>query len=140
MSRYTQKIPGTEITFEMIPVQGGTFVMGSPENEEGHQTDEGPQLLVRVQPFWMGKCEVTWQEYRAFMNLYYAFKSLDTQRSNLAHAGELTGKAKSLKSLQQFLTQESIEVDGVTCPTPLYDPDTTYMAGGGQKKNTVTMR
>ncbi len=139
MSRYTQKIPGTEITFEMIPVQGGTFVMGSPENEEGHQTDEGPQLLVRVQPFWMGKCEVTWQEYRAFMNLYYAFKSLDTQRSNLAHAGELTGKAKSLKALQQFLTQESIEVDGVTCPTPLYDPDTTYMAGEEPNKPAVTM-
>ncbi len=37
--------------------------MGSPDSEKGHKPDEGPQHQVRIEPFWMGKCEVTWDEY-----------------------------------------------------------------------------
>ena len=136
---YTEEIPGTQITFEMIPVSGGEFLMGSPDEQHGRNADEGPTMRVRMQPFWMGKCEVSWKEYRVFMELYYAFKSLDTLRSELAHSGELTGKAKSLQALQKFLQQESMDVDGVTCPTPLYDPDTTYMAGDQPDQPAVTM-
>jgi formylglycine-generating enzyme required for sulfatase activity/mono/diheme cytochrome c family protein len=66
MKPYTVKIPGTEVTFEMIPIQGGEFVMGSPDNESGRKADEGPQHKVKIEPFWMGKCEVTWNEYELF--------------------------------------------------------------------------
>jgi formylglycine-generating enzyme required for sulfatase activity len=41
--------------------------MGSPESEPGHQPDEEPQHRVRVSPFWMGQCEVTWAEFELFM-------------------------------------------------------------------------
>ncbi len=37
--------------------------MGSPETEEGRLADEGPQHEVQVGPFWMGKFEVTWDQY-----------------------------------------------------------------------------
>ena len=37
MVPYTVKIPGTEVSFEMIPVPGGTYKMGSPEDEEGRR-------------------------------------------------------------------------------------------------------
>src|SRR6266436_5418875 len=57
---YTEKIPGTDVTFEMIPVPGGEFLLGSPPSEPHHAKDEGPQVRVKVQPFWIGKCEVTW--------------------------------------------------------------------------------
>lgn len=33
--------------------------MGSPKDEPGRDANEGPQHIVRVEPFWMGRCEVT---------------------------------------------------------------------------------
>lgn len=67
MKRYTDKITGTEVTFDLVPIPGGEFLMGSPDNEPGHKPDEGPQHKARIEPFWMGKCEVTWNEYELFM-------------------------------------------------------------------------
>src|SRR5215207_3311982 len=60
---YTETIPGTSVSFDMVPVPGGTFTMGSPASEPFHFEDEGPQVKVQVAPFWMGKLEVTWAEY-----------------------------------------------------------------------------
>jgi formylglycine-generating enzyme required for sulfatase activity len=60
---YTEKIPGTDVAFEMVPVPAGRFVMGSPPGEPNRSKDEGPQCEVQLAPFWMGKCEVTWEEY-----------------------------------------------------------------------------
>ena len=67
MKNYTETIPGTQITFEMLPIPGGTFMMGSSDSEVGHKADEGPQHKVTVSPFWMEKCEVTWNEFELFM-------------------------------------------------------------------------
>ena len=67
MKAYKMIIPGTEVSFEMVPVPGGEFVMGTPESEPGRKPDEGPQHKVAVEPFWMGKFEVTWNEYELFM-------------------------------------------------------------------------
>ena len=63
---YTETIPGTKVTFDMVAVPGGTFTMGSPANEAGRAADEGPAHPVRIAPFWMGKTEVTWDEYDTF--------------------------------------------------------------------------
>ena len=63
MKPYKQVISGTDVSFEMIPIPGGTFIMGSPENETDRKQDEGPPVKVRIDPFWMGKHEVTWDEY-----------------------------------------------------------------------------
>jgi formylglycine-generating enzyme required for sulfatase activity len=41
--------------------------MGSPGSEPGRRPDEGPQIRVRVAPFWMGQCEVTWKEFELYM-------------------------------------------------------------------------
>lgn len=58
---YTEKL-NADVSFEMIAVPGGTFIMGSPSTEKGRNADEGPQHEVKIRPFWMGKCEVTWDE------------------------------------------------------------------------------
>jgi len=65
--RYAEQIPGTSVTFEMAPIPGGEFLMGSPEDEPGRTEAEGPQRQVKVDPFWMGVTEVTWDLYRMFM-------------------------------------------------------------------------
>src|SRR5262245_40569547 len=59
---YKETIPGTEVGFEMVSIPGGTFLMGSPATEKGRGEDEGPQHPVAIRPFWMGKCEVSWDE------------------------------------------------------------------------------
>ena len=63
MKPYTEVIAGADVTFEMLPIPGGKFTMGSPDGEEGRGDDEGPQVEVEIEPFWMGKYEVTWDEY-----------------------------------------------------------------------------
>jgi formylglycine-generating enzyme required for sulfatase activity len=67
MKSYTNTIPGTRVTFAMVPIPGGEFVMGSLDKESARKPDEGPQHKVRISPFWMGRCEVTWNEYELFM-------------------------------------------------------------------------
>ncbi|MFO0926191.1 MAG: formylglycine-generating enzyme family protein [Gemmataceae bacterium] len=63
---YRETLPETKVGFEMVAIPGGTFRMGSPETEKGRSRDEGPPHAVQVPPFWMGKCEVTWDEYEVF--------------------------------------------------------------------------
>src|SRR5438105_4866321 len=43
-----------DVSFEMLPIPGGTFIMGSPASEKGRKPDEGPQHPVAIKPFWMG--------------------------------------------------------------------------------------
>jgi len=60
-----QKLDGrlNEVAFDMVAVPGGEFMLGSPAAEANRKDDEGPQVKVRLKPFWIGKCEVTWDEF-----------------------------------------------------------------------------
>ncbi|MGL4424161.1 MAG: formylglycine-generating enzyme family protein, partial [Gemmataceae bacterium] len=60
---FTETIPGSPVKFEMIYVPAGEFLMGSPEKEPGRQANEGPQHKVAVKGFWIGKTEVSWDEF-----------------------------------------------------------------------------
>ncbi len=68
LAPYNQKIPGSEIEIEMVPIAGGIFIMGSPEGENHRNEDEGPQRKVEIAPFWMGKYEITWEQYEEFLD------------------------------------------------------------------------
>jgi len=63
---YKETIAGTSVSFDMVAIPGGTFVMGSPASEPGRAADEGPAHEVRIAPFWMERTETTWSEYDAF--------------------------------------------------------------------------
>ena len=67
MKDYSAEIPQTGAPYQMVAIQGGEFLMGSPDVEPGRNEDEGPQQTVHVDPFWMGKYEVSWDEYEPFM-------------------------------------------------------------------------
>jgi formylglycine-generating enzyme required for sulfatase activity len=67
MQTYTNTIPGTRVSFVMVPIPSGEFLMGSPEKEADRKDDEGPQVKVKISPFWMGQHEITWNEYELFM-------------------------------------------------------------------------
>ncbi|MFN9986309.1 MAG: formylglycine-generating enzyme family protein [Pirellula sp.] len=119
MVPYTQTVESTDIRFEMIPIPGGEFVMGSPAEEAGRTDDEGPQFTVKTEPFWMAKTELTWAEYKTFMKSYDIFKRLSRQGVR---------KAKNLA-----------QSDAITVPTPLYEPSHTYEYGDDPQQPAVTM-
>lgn len=116
---YDTTIPGTEVSFRMIPIPGGSYMMGSPAGEDGHSEDEGPVRKAEVEPFWMGECEVTWSEYNLFMKLYYQLKEFQSR-----------GMRK--------VTDDN-RIDAITAPTPLYEPDFTFEYGDDPQQPAVSM-
>jgi formylglycine-generating enzyme required for sulfatase activity len=110
MKPYEQPIMHTDTTIEMVPIAGGTFVMGSPDDEEGRGDDEGPQHEVKIDPFWMGKFEVTWDQYDIWN------ESIDVIRRDLA----------GIKP-----SPVDLIVDGMTRPTEPYT-DMSFGFGRGR--------
>ena len=117
MKPYTDVITVAEVTFDMVPLRGGTFLMGSPESEPGRNKDEGPQHRVQVEPFWMGKHEVTWDEYDI-----WSF-SLDIARRKLNHSP---------------VTELDRLADAVTRPTKPYTDMTFGMGHDGHPAICMT--
>lgn len=97
---YSITVPNSKATIEMLPIKGGEFLMGSPGSEEERGDDEGPQVKVKIEPFWMGKFEITWDQFDPYLAEYSRYKE---------------AKVKSLAK-DQF-------ADGVSFPTPLYAQD-----------------
>ena len=63
---------GVEMEFVWCPP--GTFMMGSPEDEESRQDDETQHEVTLTKGFWLGKYEVTqaqWQEVMGNNPSYY---------------------------------------------------------------------
>lgn len=55
-----------EVGPELVVIPAGSFVMGSSEDEEGHDLTESPQVEVTIaKPFAAGIYEVTWDEWEA---------------------------------------------------------------------------
>lgn len=77
MKAYTELIEHTDATIDMVPIPGGQFLMGSPKSEKGREDCEGPQHKVKVDPFWMSKCEIPWDVFEIWMF------DLDVQRRKL---------------------------------------------------------
>lgn len=114
---YTEKISGTDVSFDMVPIPGGTFKMGSPEDETGRNADEGPVHKVTISPFWMGKHEVTWDEYDIWSY------NLDIKRRKLTD-----GKATELDKI----------ADAITRPTKPYTDMTFAMGHDGYPAISMT--
>ncbi|WP_417033759.1 formylglycine-generating enzyme family protein [Dolichospermum lemmermannii] len=67
VARYFMEDLGSGVKLEMAAIPGGTFMMGSPENEDRRMDKEGPQHQVTVPSFFMGKYPVTQAQYQAIM-------------------------------------------------------------------------
>jgi formylglycine-generating enzyme required for sulfatase activity len=72
----TEEIAG--ISLELVAIPGGTFVMGSTENDR-----EKPPHQVTVGSFYMGKYEVTQAQWRAVARLPKVGEHLDSNRSHI---------------------------------------------------------
>ncbi len=114
-NNFTEYIPGSSVSFEMLAIPGGTFLMGSPEDEPFRNENEGPLVEVSVRPFFMAKIEVSWDEYLAF------FKQTGTL----------------VKTTDTYVNPDQGEVDAISGPTPPYGaPDQGWGKG---KMPAITM-
>ncbi len=109
MEPYSNSVERSKATYHMVPVKGGEFLLGSPPGEEGRSSDEGPQVKVGVEPFWMGKYEVTWDEYGPFM---------------------ITAVDRYKDGVKKVREPSDTIVDAVSMPTPPY---TEMSFGMGQE-------
>lgn len=124
MKPYTETIPLVENgKIELLPIPAGTFKIGSPDSEAGHQPDESPQKSVTIEPFWMAKLETTWDLYLPYM-------------AN----GKARNKDGTLNRDSNLTTSEAPEVrdgetliDTITQPTPPYVPMHFSMGDGYSK-------
>lgn len=115
-SDFTEKIPNTSVSFRMVAVEGGTFQMGSPEDEAFRKADEGPVRNVSISPFFMSEIEVTWD---AFWTFY----------SQTMSEGRINPEAVYANNLNP--------VDGISGPTPPFgNPDQGW---GGDDRPAITM-
>ena len=58
---------GNGVTLEMVSIPGGSFKMGSPAGEKNRRDYESPQHDVTVPAFFMGKFEITQEQYQQVM-------------------------------------------------------------------------
>ncbi|TWU60087.1 Serine/threonine-protein kinase pkn1 [Rubripirellula tenax] len=109
MQPYSDRLEHTDLAIEMVPIPGGSFKMGSPESEADRKDDEGPQAEVTVSPFWIGKFEITWDQYDTW--------------------GEQTDQLRR-KMMSVDPSERDILVDGISKPTEPYT-DMSFGMGKG---------
>jgi formylglycine-generating enzyme required for sulfatase activity len=61
---------GRNVDLELVLVSGGSFLMGSPDDEPERYDDESPQHLVTVSPCFMGRYPVTQAQWQAVATNY----------------------------------------------------------------------
>ncbi len=107
-------IPGTAVSFQLALLPGGFYRMGSPASEANREDDE-TQHSVQLDSFWMGVCEVTWDEFYCFQ-----FRHFDSDSSQ---------------------TGAGFQADAIARPSPPYF-DFTYGRGraGGFPAATMTQQ
>jgi formylglycine-generating enzyme required for sulfatase activity len=89
---------GAGATLDLVLLPAGRFTMGSPDDELGRERDEGPlrEVVFRA-PLYMGKYEVTQEQYEAVMG---------------QNPSQFKGPRRPVESVSSFEAQEFCERAG----------------------------
>ena len=117
MKPYSSIIPKLSTKYEMTPIKGGTFLLGSPDSENGRKEDEGPQVKAKIEPFWMSPYEVSWDQYMAFM---------------------ITADSRYKDGSKKIKKPTDTEVDAISSPTTPYVDMTFGMGQEGYPAISMT--
>ncbi|MCC6782429.1 MAG: formylglycine-generating enzyme family protein [Planctomycetes bacterium] len=115
MAAYVESLGGTKVEIPMVALKVGTegfpatVRLGSPEGEAERKADEGPQITVALEPFWIGKFEITWDTFDEFRREYRTLGS-----HAISHAD----------------AKPQDWADAVSLPTPLYEQDAAPILNG----------
>ncbi len=77
---------------EMVSIKGGSFTMGSPDDEDDHTKYEEPQTKIAIKPFSIGKYPVTVGQFAEFIKAtkYRPTDECDTERTNKPRSANWT--------------------------------------------------
>ncbi len=92
---------GTAIPLHMVLIPGGTFTMGSPEDELERNDNESPQHDVTVAQFFLGRYPITQAQWRAVAGLPQAKQTLDPEPSHF--------KGKDSHPVEQVSWYDAVE-------------------------------
>ncbi len=81
---YPQEVDGETFNIEMVAIPGGVYFMGVESGDQTRKSDEKPIHEVSVDSLWMGKYEITWEQYDAF--IYGDFEPNQFQDKELLNA------------------------------------------------------
>ncbi|UCG49623.1 MAG: SUMF1/EgtB/PvdO family nonheme iron enzyme [Phycisphaerales bacterium] len=127
---YTQTVEsetGEKISFKMVLIEGGEFVMGSPQNEPNRADHEGPQRRVRIDPFYLCTTETTLELFLAYYQETVSAKKEFIETDTAEKEAQAGGA----------------QVDAITGPTPVYGDltmgyEATHPAMGATWHNAMT--
>ena len=95
---------GRGCAIEMVRIPAGKFLMGSPTSEEGRNDTEGPQHVVSIREFFLGKYVVTQRQWELIAALPKVRIDLDTQPSYFRRANRPVEQV-SWDDAQEFLSR-----------------------------------
>lgn len=119
MIPYSMQIPGTDVSFEMVPIPGGLATIGGDPRSPNQRTDESPQVQVMIEPLWVGKCEITQAEFQQFLQMDRLFRSF---------------KQKGIRKVTADRLSQA-----VSAPTALYDASYRDEVGKGPQLPAIGM-
>ena len=76
-TQYFTEDLGSDIGLDMILIEGGTFLMGSPPDELEQYDYESPQHSVKVPTFFMGRYPITQAQWRVVASFPQVDRKLD---------------------------------------------------------------
>ena len=76
------------IELELMEIPGGSFLMGSPEDERERSNTESPQHRVSISPFRMGKYPVTQEQWRTVANMQHLRVNRDLKPNSSNFKGD----------------------------------------------------
>ena len=109
------------VQFKMIHVEGGSFMMGSPDNDSDAYSDEQPQHRVTLSDYYIGETQVTQELWKAVMG---------DNPSNWK-GDSLPVEEVSWEDCQEFIKQLNLKT-GKTFRLPT-EAEWEYAARGGRK-------
>lgn len=115
--------------FEMVAVEGGTFIMGSPENKEALIFDEC-QHSVTINTFSIGKYEITQADWRSVMGS-------DPPENQFDGCDQCPVDQVSWDDIQDFLRKLNSKYPGKNYRLPT-EAEWEYAARGGKKSRGYT--
>jgi formylglycine-generating enzyme required for sulfatase activity len=101
---------GEGVSMNLVWISAGTFVMGSPDNEESRDDNEGPLTRATLSGFWMGETEVTQAQWKALMGKnpsYFKDDNLPVERVSWNSAIEFCDKLSAQVGYRVSLPTET---------------------------------
>jgi formylglycine-generating enzyme required for sulfatase activity len=107
-AQYYEEDLGSGVKLEMVRIPAGTFMMGSPEGE-GYK-DEKPQHKVTVGEFYIGKYEITQEQWERIMGSnpsYFKGSKLPVEKVSWNEAVEFCKKLSAKTGKEYRLPSEA---------------------------------